>query len=573
MKKMNVFLSTLAVLSLSLVGCGKSNDSQNPATDSGTNQPQQDDVVIKRVEFTGLDDIVVNQGDNVNVKSGVRVTGFYDDGDAESSFIITSYVTVTQGNLALNNNIADTREVGEYELVYTVGTITGYTYAAGVTLSATRNLTVNSVEVSGVELITNGDFSDGGEHWANYTDGSIVSFDFSEGYMKCIETSVSGNSYSPRLNTPYPNSAEAFSLVYGATYQLSFRAKADAPKTIRTQIGTILPSAPWWIEYHDENGDGLINDYNLTTSWETYRYNFTFSDNTAEEVHLTIEMGTVNGDSTATTIYVDDISLKAAGEMEDSIAPKLAGIDDVSIDLSTSSATGNFDPLAGVTATDNVDDASTLTINYEIKNEANETVNAIPLNQPGKYTIKYSVTDAAGNTREETRKVVLADFSTLTNLVPSIAGVFHDENGTYSQDQLDTDNVVNTWYVWTTNAAWGLGGHITATASLVGDSFNITASGLAANPNTWSIQGFFKVDASQAGDYYVTAKVNVDTARKIDINGNVIDLKAGDNDISAVVANPNNGRFNLIVLMGGGELASTDATTVKISNLSVALIG
>ena len=178
MKKMKGLLVSILALSLTMVGCDGNESSQpssepssQPSSESSTpsvtptpsedsSVPVEEDIVITRVEFEGLEDAEVNVGDALNPKTGVAIKAYYDDNGVEKSFLITSFATVTQGDQTLTT-ACNTQNQGEFVLTYTVDTskIIGFTFPDSLQLSATRKLIVNEVEVSLEELIKNGDFA------------------------------------------------------------------------------------------------------------------------------------------------------------------------------------------------------------------------------------------------------------------------------------------------------------------------------------------------------------------------------------------------------------------------------
>lgn len=88
----------------------------------------------------------------------------------------------------------------------------------------------------------------------------------------------------------------------------------------------------------------------------------------------------------------------------DATPPVISGANDLTLIVGS-----DFDPLAGVTATDNIDGDITLTL-------ANVNTTSLNLNQVGEYTISYSLTDTAGNTATLNRiiTIVSADKAGLT---------------------------------------------------------------------------------------------------------------------------------------------------------------
>ena len=100
--------------------------------------------------------------------------------------------------------------------------------------------------------------------------------------------------------------------------------------------------------------------------------------------------------------------LAACGGGEaDTEAPVISGVDDATILRDTS-----FDALEGVSATDNVDGDVTSAI---------EVAGSVDIEAVGTYFLRYSVSDEAGNTREETRYITVeVDTSTLGDeMVPN----------------------------------------------------------------------------------------------------------------------------------------------------------
>ncbi|KAB7790374.1 immunoglobulin-like domain-containing protein [Bifidobacterium leontopitheci] len=79
----------------------------------------------------------------------------------------------------------------------------------------------------------------------------------------------------------------------------------------------------------------------------------------------------------------------------DTTAPVFAGVDDVTVDYGA-----DFDPLAGVTATDDVDGDVTKDIKVE---------GTVDTKTAGEYTLTYTVADKAGNTAKATRKVTVKE--------------------------------------------------------------------------------------------------------------------------------------------------------------------
>ena len=607
MKKMRGLLVSLLTLSLSLAGCGGDDPTPQPTqeptqeptaqptveptqvptaeptteptaepTVEPTEEPQPGDIVIKRVEFAGLDDIEVNVGDAINPKTGVSVKVYYEDNGAELSFIVTSYVTITQDG-ELINTACNTQNEGTYTLTYTVdpSKIIGFDFSTSdLLLTATRTLKVNKAEVSGEELIKNGDFSAGAEHWATFTDGSDVSFNYDQGYMECIQNSISGNSYSPRLNTTYPNTGDEFTLQYGVTYLFSIDLWASANKTIQVQLGTLFPSDPYWGSLYDQNGEQLIKQFNVTTEKMTYTWEFTLSSNTSTNTHMTLEMGTVNGDATVANVYADNISLKAAvDDGVDRLAPSISGNTNLRVSHKADSS-DVVDVLAGIVVADNADEKPELT--YEIKDAEGNLVEEIKVNTEGEYTVTYTAVDAAGNKAVATRVIKVVSGQQIGTDYANPSELVWGANGEGGEAEIANKGAWDTWHYWyVPTPDWNCGPVVNANATMENGVLTIAASGLDANPNNWSSQLFWKSEEVAAGKYKVSLIINSDVERAITLNGATYNLVVGDNQISLDAVLTESGHVGLAFLLGdGGQLAEgVDASNLTFRDLNVVYTG
>jgi hypothetical protein len=83
----------------------------------------------------------------------------------------------------------------------------------------------------------------------------------------------------------------------GATYELSFKAKADLPRKIWLNIAQ--NHDPWW-SYLPEP---YILTFELTEEWQTFTYEYKHPEDAEEVVNFSFNLGL----DKPTTIYFDDI--------------------------------------------------------------------------------------------------------------------------------------------------------------------------------------------------------------------------------------------------------------------------
>lgn len=564
MKNKNVLLACLSLFALTLTACNN-DKSSTTAAPSETPSVVEDVREITDVVFEGFKDLTLDRGQAYSFKKDVKVTGKTADGDIS----LLSILTAKQNDKALTGNF-NTQEVGTFTVVYTVdpSKMDGYVFAAGVVLTKTIQLTVNEVEVSGEELIKNGDFSSGSDHWGTYTDGSDCTFSFNDGYMKCVETTISGNTFSPRLNTTYPKTGDEFTLIQGVTYNVSLKLKADAARKVRIQLGTILPSDPWWVSLYNTDNEMLLHDFAITTEWMTYTWSFTLASETCEQVHLTLEMGNVDG-AVATTIYADDISIRAmADDGSDHIAPNFDGVIDRRVAY-VADSTDVVDVMEGVSATDNVDGNVTSSITYEIKNASGDVVTSIVKGVAGVYTVTYRVVDKAGNEKTASATITVTDKQEDGTNYANISKVVSGINGEGSENDCKAAKDNTAWYYWSVTQDWGIGAIVASTASVSGSTLTVDITNYNGNPNTWCAQLFYSTAELDAGRYTVSMTINVDKARKIIINSTTYDLNVGDNNISFDITTTSPSTINLAMQIGAGELTSEAACKFIFSDLQV----
>ncbi len=141
--------------------------------------------------------------------------------------------------------------------------------------------------VPGEELVNNGAFENGTEGWI----GAVtVNTEDGNSFFQA-DVAVAGNPWDVNLS-------QVMTITPETTYQLTFRAKASAERSIIAGIG--LNAAPW---------TNVNETVALTTEWVTYSYELTaagFGDSTSR---VLFDLGAEIG-----SVFIDDVSLVVMGD-------------------------------------------------------------------------------------------------------------------------------------------------------------------------------------------------------------------------------------------------------------------
>lgn len=129
-----------------------------------------------------------------------------------------------------------------------------------------------------------------------FGEGGAGSVQYNQGNLATITVTNAGSqSYSVQLfkdNMELPD----------GTYELSFKAKADAERSMVVNVGKGLNFDPWFDPFMPSAS------FNLTTEWQTFTHNFTKS-NAYPNGKLVFEVGKAISGTAATTVYFDDVVL------------------------------------------------------------------------------------------------------------------------------------------------------------------------------------------------------------------------------------------------------------------------
>jgi len=412
-------------------------------------------------QITGADDITIGLGDSFDPLFGIDVT----DNRDTSLRVVDIEVT--------GEELIDVNTVGDYTITYSI------TDASGNVATVTRVITVSPGIAPSTLVVSNGDFnkdqfvpvSTDGWYWKTGTGGAFTA---------TIDNGVAAiNVTNPGL---VPHGVQFYQTnrvtVKDTIYIISFKAKADTPRPIKLIM---------------ENGTtyARLLDYDvyLTTEWQTYTIEFNYTIDGITNAKFGFFLGAVLGTSVPTMIYLDDLQIVTASEVVDTLDPMLIGVQDTVIVQNNT-----FDPLLGVTVWD---------FNDKVLAKTDIIVTgSVDTSTLGDYVLTYSVTDASGNSIEETRTVTVVASAAFNS---SFAVV----NGDFTTDQA-------TPYAQPAVLGWGWHGAGTFTASIVDGVAAINVTNLGTT--TYGVQFYQQNRIIETGGVYlITFKAKADIARPIQI--------------------------------------------------------
>ena len=146
-------------------------------------------------------------------------------------------------------------------------------------------------------VITDGDFASGTlDYWDIWADeGGVATHAYDNGTAAVAITDPGTEAWhvqflQDNLNVPDGN------------YELTFRARAEAPRTIQVNFGKGLDADPWFAAFMEPV------PFNVTTTWQEFSHTIQKSS-AYNDGKLVFELGQVAGDNLTTTVYLDDIRL------------------------------------------------------------------------------------------------------------------------------------------------------------------------------------------------------------------------------------------------------------------------
>jgi hypothetical protein len=268
----------------------------------------------------GADNVTIFLGEEFDVLDGIEAI---DDLDGD----ITS-------NIVVSGNV-NTEEIGTYFVRYTVEDGTG-----------NSDIVLRYVEVvydyrNLDNILFNGDFSFGLSNVTMFTyDPALASYDvINEEMVIDIEGVDDGVWYSPRL------SLGNIVLEYGSSYHVSFKAKATDVRMIQVQVGELLDSSPWYLDFATTI-DKVIE---LDTHYTLYEFDFTMYAPTNENVSILFEMGDIGSENHVTTVYIDSIRIVESNSYDiPNISSRIEAEDFIGMDGVDTEVTGDVEGMLNV---------------------------------------------------------------------------------------------------------------------------------------------------------------------------------------------------------------------------------
>ncbi len=246
--------------------------------------------------FAGIEDAYILKDTTFDMLANISAS---DDVDGSLTYTIYDELgNVVKGEVTFTN-------IGDYRFFYTAFDSNGNEAVVE------RVIHVLSTLPSGTQLIKNGDFEDGTNHFTiDAYNGANCSYSVSNNTLTLNVEQISSSAYDPfpRIISGYvPGVAGTQGLVLenGGIYTLSFTMKAETSRQIQVFIGEILDADPWVDYYGNQYGD-LIT---ITEQFETYTIRFKVTKDTNRNCAVGICFGNIGNNPIPTTFQIQNISL------------------------------------------------------------------------------------------------------------------------------------------------------------------------------------------------------------------------------------------------------------------------
>ncbi len=482
MKKTFTFLAVL-LFGFLLVACDPTPTATDPTVPTPTPTDTQVDPTPSEptvdesfdVIIDGIDNVTLTVGDAFNVLEGVTATGT-DEENYTDKITVTSVATIGEdGSL-------DTSIVRVVALKYTVTLV-----EKDFMTEKIRIITIKAPPKPTGELVVNGTFAEGLTYWETYNaDGSTMAETFEDGGIK-LDIVVGGNIWTPRLTQmgiPFEK---------GVAYEITFEAKASAPKQINLQVGDLLDHDPWFTDFKP----GQTEHRELTTEWATY--SFTFIHNLENhDGGVLFEFGNILGSESGdeVTIWLRNIVAEETTVGADEEPPVIT-VTNASI------LVGGKVDLEGLISVFDVRDGAIPFEELEIviKDDKGDVIDEIDTDVEGVYEITVTAIDEAGNSATETFTVEV------------VGMLFHDENYVANGNFKNPLGDPAEWNMWI--ADWNA---TDASFELDNDGEEVVIDVVNSGEDVWHVQFFQEgIDLVEGKTYKLQFDVKSSVASKMHI--------------------------------------------------------
>lgn len=284
-----------------------------------------------------------------------------------------------------------------------------------------------AVEVTAaVELLTNGDFSNGAEAWNSYVFSSATANNnIVNGQLESNQSYAGWESWHVQF---YQG---GLTIENGQKYKLKFRARAATNRNI--YVGIEKNEAPYTGYFGEE--------VSLSTSMQEFEYEFTMSSATDNNVRVAFNLGNGSGD-----VYIDDVSLvNTTNEVINMIPVADAGVNQVLAEGTTSTS------LAG--SGSDVDGPQALTFSWIQTSGPNVTLTGANTENPSinglsdgsTYTFELTVNDGIDNSLASSVTVTVEGNEPVALRIE--AEDYSAMDGVQTENTSDTDGGLNVGYI------------------------------------------------------------------------------------------------------------------------------
>ncbi len=222
------------------------------------------------------------------VSTGVTASATTLDWNSASDNIgVVSYDIYQDGSFLKNVSASNTTVSGlSAETAYAF-TVKAKDAASNTSVSFSNTVTITTEAVPAVNILTNGDFSNGSNGWdCNVWGGAATCAVLSGEYFTNITNAGSSDwNIQP--------TQDGFQLQNGVTYTFAFDARATTNRVAKVKVET--DGSPW------SDYAGVGSGVALTTSMDRFSYTFTMSETANARVVLNIAANGTNG------VYLDNV--------------------------------------------------------------------------------------------------------------------------------------------------------------------------------------------------------------------------------------------------------------------------